>query len=138
MHEGAAIQGVVRTILERMQQAGGSCVTTVELMLGVSGHFTEEAARQHFAVLSAGTPVERAELTIAWLPAKFQCFTCLHRFESRTPAEQVTCPQCGDLALEIEHQDACYVSAIDVAFNGEEREMAFQASLNRRVPPDDG
>ena len=125
MHEVAAMQGMVRTVLEYMQQAGGARVTQVQLVLGASGHFTEEAARQHFASLTEGTPTEGAVLTIVWLPAQFQCFTCLHRFVSCEPAEQVTCPQCGDLALEIEHQDVCSVSAIDVSFDEEERGDGF-------------
>jgi hydrogenase nickel incorporation protein HypA/HybF len=122
MHEVAAMQGVVQTILAHMRQTGGSRITTVELMLGACGHFTEEVARQHFAVLTTGTPAEGAVLEMFWLPATFQCFSCLHRFECCERAEQVICPQCGDLALEIEHRDACYVSTIDVAIDGEERE----------------
>ena len=125
MHEVAAMQGAVQTIIEQMRAALGSRVTTVELMLGACGHFTEEAARQHFGVLTTGTPAEGAVLEIFWLPATFQCFSCLHRFESCEPAESLTCPQCGDLALAIEHYDACYVSAIDVACDGEERGEGF-------------
>jgi hydrogenase nickel incorporation protein HypA/HybF len=117
MHEVAAMQGAVQTILEQMQQAGGSRVTTVELILGASGHFTEEAARQHFAVLTMGTPAEGATLEIFWLPATFQCFSYLHRFESCAPAEGVTCPRCGDIALVTSHLDACYVKAIEVSFD---------------------
>ena len=117
MHEVAAMQGAVRTILEHMQQAGGSRITTVELMLGASGHFTEEAARQHFTVLTMGTPAEGAALEVFWLPATLQCFSCLHRFESCELAEQVTCPRCGDLALQIDHQDGCYVRAIEISFD---------------------
>lgn len=97
-----------------MEQAGGSRVTGVQLVLGASGHFMEEAARQHFAALTAGTPAEGALLDISWLPVTFQCFSCLHRFESCQPAEQATCPRCGDITLETGHQDACYVSAIEV------------------------
>jgi hydrogenase nickel insertion protein HypA len=118
MHEVAAMQGAVQTILEQMQQAGGSRVTTVELILGATGHFTEEAAHQHFAVLTKATPAEGASLEIFWLPATFQCFSCLHRFESCTPVEQVTCPRCGDIALETSRLDACYVKAIEVSFDG--------------------
>jgi len=125
MHEVAAMQGAVRTILEQMRAAGGSHVTAVELVLGACGHFTEEAARQHFAVLTAGTPAEGAVLEMFWLPATFQCFSCLHRFETCEPAEQVTCPGCRGLALEIEHQDVCSVRAIDVACDEEERGDGF-------------
>jgi hydrogenase nickel incorporation protein HypA/HybF len=117
MHEVAAMQGMVQTVLEYMQQAGGARVTHVQLVLGASGHFTEEAARQHFAVLTMGTPAEGAALEMCWVPATFQCFSCLHRFESCAPAEQVTCPRCGDLALEISHLDTCSVKAIEVSYD---------------------
>ena len=124
MHEVAAMQGVVSAILESMRQAGGSRITQVQLVLGASGHFTQEAARQHFEVLSAGTPAEGASLEISWLPASFQCFSCLHRFESSRSAEQVACPRCGNIALETGHQDTCYVSAIEVTFDESSSEVA--------------
>ena len=120
MHEVAAMQGMVRTVLECMRQAGSSRVTNVQLILEASGHFTAEAAHQHFEALTKGTPIEGASLTIQWLPAKFLCFSCLHRFESSEPATQVTCPVCGEVALEVEHKDVCYVSSIDVAFDDAE------------------
>jgi hydrogenase nickel insertion protein HypA len=117
MHELAAMRGMVKTALECMEQAGGKCVTNVQLVLGTSGHFTAEAVHSYFEILTAGTPIEGASLTILWQPEKFQCSSCLHRFESSEPAARVTCPQCGEIALEIEHSDICYVSAIDVAFD---------------------
>jgi Zn finger protein HypA/HybF involved in hydrogenase expression len=134
MHEVAAMRGMVRTVLECMQQAGASRVTNVQLVLGASGHFTADAAYQHFEALTKGTPIEDASLTIQWLPAKFLCFSCLHRFESCEPATQVTCPICGEVALEIEHKDVCYVSAIDVAFDdagdtGNTRSIAAEETL---------
>ena len=119
MHEVVAMQGMVPTVLECMRKAAGSRVTNVQLVLGASGHFTAEAAYHLFEKLTKGTPVEDASLTIQWLPAKFLCFSCMHRFESSEPATQVTCPVCGEVALEIEHSDVCYVSAIDVAFDDE-------------------
>lgn len=117
MHEVAAMQSMVRTALKCMRQAGGSRVTNVQLVLGASRHFTADAAYQLFEALTKGTPIADASLTIQWLPAKFLCVSCLHRFESSEPATQVTCPVCGEVALEIEHTDVCYVSAIDITFD---------------------
>jgi hydrogenase nickel insertion protein HypA len=117
MHEAAAMQSMVRTVLECMRQAGGSRVTNVQLILGASRHFTAEAAYQHFEALTKGTPIADASLTIQWLPAKFLCLSCRHRFESSEPATQVTCPVCGEVVLEIEHTDVCYISAIDITFD---------------------
>ncbi len=121
MHEVAAIQGVVRTTLECMRAAGASRVTHVQMVIGASGHFTADAVYQHFEVLTKDTPIEGASLSIQWLPATYQCFSCLHRFESGEPSEQVVCPRCGEIALEIEHRDVCQVSSIDVSFEGKER-----------------
>lgn len=117
MHEAAAMRSVVSKVLEVMQQARASRVTCIELVLGASGHFTAEAAQQLFDVFSAGAPIEGTALKILWLPATFQCFNCLHRFQSCETASYATCPVCEGVALEIEHQDICYVGAIDVSFD---------------------
>jgi hydrogenase nickel incorporation protein HypA/HybF len=112
MHEGAVMQEAVKSILASMENAGAVRVASVQLELGTSGHFTEEAVHQYFQILTLGTPIEGAALTLSWLPATYQCLSCQHRFEST--AETGICPQCGDIALEIAHQDACHVRAIDV------------------------
>ena len=119
MHEIAAMQGMVRTVLECMQKAQAPRVTSVQLAISVSGHFTREAVHQHFEAFTKGTPIEGASLCIQWLPATYQCFSCLHRFESSEPSDQVVCPRCGEGALAVEHLDICSVSSIDVAFNDE-------------------
>ncbi len=114
MHEVAAMRGVVTAVLARMREEHATEVTRVKLVLGASGHLAEDAARQHFAVLTEGTPAERAQLEIEWLPATYQCFDCVHRFTSTQPPDAVLCPECGGLALEIAHSDECYATDIDV------------------------
>ena len=107
-------EGVITSIVDTMRQAGGERVTCVHLSLGASGHLTEEAARQHFAMLATGTPVEQAELIISWVPAVYQCFSCGQRFEVIAVTEPVGCPRCDGIALEVAHQDLCYASEIEV------------------------
>jgi hydrogenase nickel incorporation protein HypA/HybF len=114
MHEGAVIQEVVATILTSAEQAGASHVTHVQLELGVSGHFTEEAVRQYFQALTRNTSIEGATLELSWLPATYQCLSCQRRFESASSTAM--CPHCGDVAWEITHQDACSIRSIDLAF----------------------
>jgi Zn finger protein HypA/HybF involved in hydrogenase expression len=114
MHEVAAIQGVISSIVEAMHQAGGERVTSVHLLLGASGHLSEETARQHFAMLAVGTPVEHAELAIDWAPANYQCFSCGQRFEVTEIVEPVSCPACDGIALEVAHQEVCYACEIEV------------------------
>jgi Zn finger protein HypA/HybF involved in hydrogenase expression len=91
-------------------------VTHVQLALGVCGHLTAEAAHQSFEMLIKGTPIEGSSLAIQWLPARYQCLICRHNFESGEPCEQVLCPQCGEVALEVVHQEICTLRSIDVSF----------------------
>ena len=117
MHEVTAIQGVMRAVLESLRKAGGKRVTNVQLILGASSHLSADAAYQLFEALAQGTPAENASLTIEWLPATYRCLSCRHPFESSEPSSQVTCPKCGEPALETAHRDICAVSAIDVIFD---------------------
>lgn len=117
MHEATAITGAVSTALESMRQAGASRVTNMELEVGVSGRCTEEAIRQYVVMLTAGTPAEGTSVRIAWLPATYQCLDCGHCFKCPHPAGEIMCPQCAGIVLEIDHQDICRLSAIDVVFD---------------------
>ncbi len=111
------MQSVVNTILASVEHVGATRVTNVQLELGVSGHFTEEAVQQYFQALTQHTPIEGATLKLSWLPATYQCLSCQHRFESTSST--VPCPLCGDVALEISHRDECSISAIDVVLPDE-------------------
>jgi hydrogenase nickel incorporation protein HypA/HybF len=128
MHELAATKGMLATALEHMREAGASSVTGLELTIGASGHLTEDAVRQHFELLARGTPAEGATLTFSWLPASYQCFTCLQCFTSAARPADITCPACSGVALEIEHQEVYYASAIEVAFASEEADTAMLAT----------
>ena len=134
MHEVAAMQAAVATMLETARQVGALRVTSANLVLGASGHFSEEAARQHFHILTKNTVAEEASLTISWLPTTFRCFSCLHNFESCDQADMATCPMCGESALSIAHQDVCAIDSIDVVFADElarqEEEYAIKGSLH--------
>lgn len=114
MHEVAMMQGAVTTVMEAMRRAGAKRVTRVALTLGASDHLTEAAARQYFELFTRETPIADAALEIDWLPATYQCFECLRRFTSLTPAEQVVCPDCGAVVLELAHTDVCFVRDIEV------------------------
>lgn len=128
MHELAATRGILATALEQMQAAGASRVIGLELTIGASGHLTEDAVRQHFALLAHGTPAEGAALTFVWLPATYQCFACLGRFTSAAPPAEIACPSCGGVALEVEHHEVYYVSTIEVAFASDEAAAALRGA----------
>ena len=112
MHEGAVMQEVVTTILTSVEQTRASRVTHVQLELGTSGHFTEEAVRHYFASLAQGTPLEGATLELVWQPATYQCLSCQQRFESTSSTAM--CPHCGDVGWEVAHQDSCSIRSLEL------------------------
>jgi Zn finger protein HypA/HybF involved in hydrogenase expression len=136
MHEVAAIQGVVNHALASMREAGASRVTNVEMSIGVSGHFTEDVVRQYFTLFTATTPAEGATLTIVWLPATYQCLSCLNTFQSLQPAVEALCPDCGDMALEIGHQDICVMNSIDVSYE-EDAPLGKEQQASEAVSKDE-
>ena len=115
MHERAVIEGAVSTALQRLSALGDPPVSAVDLVVGVSDHMTEDVLLQHFAICAAGTPLQQATIHIIWTPATYQCFDCLCQFSTAMPPEEVRCPECGGIALEIAHNDECYISALETA-----------------------
>lgn len=138
MHEAAALQGALNQALTQMRAAGGSRITRAVLVLGASGHLTEDMARQHFAVNAQGTPAEDALLEIEWLPASYSCFQCLHTFDSVQPPAEVTCPACGGVALEVDHTDVCYIREIEVEESHEASGFSMPAPVNIGDEPSRG
>jgi Zn finger protein HypA/HybF involved in hydrogenase expression len=130
MHEAAMMRGAVQEALGQMPAADGTRITRVVLVLGASGHFTEDVARQHFALNALATPAEDAVLEIEWLPATYSCFSCLHTFASVLPPEAVTCPACGGVALETGHADVCYIREIEVEGSSLASEFTVPAPLH--------
>jgi len=122
MAEVTAMQVAVALALARLSQLDQPQVVSVELAVGVSGHISEAALRQEFALYAAGTPLQHAELHIVWAPTRYQCFDCLCQFTSSAAPEDARCPECGGIALEIDHDESCYVQSLNLAEQGHARE----------------
>jgi Zn finger protein HypA/HybF involved in hydrogenase expression len=129
MRDIVAMQDMVQTILDTMQRAGGYRVINVQLVVGASRHLSAEVVYQYFEKLTVDTPIEKASLTILWLPVKFQCVACQHRFERSESIAQTICPNCGSIELAMEQQDVCYVSAIDVDYD----DVSWQFAATREA-----
>jgi hydrogenase nickel insertion protein HypA len=107
MHEYTLMQGIIKAILERLEEERTSApVKSVVLKLGVLDIHSEAAAQQAFEVLSKGTPLEQARLTVEVKPVMLDCPKC-HRVEPYPVDEHthvhellplVVCPNCEALA----------------------------------------
>ncbi len=107
MHEYTLMQGIIKSILERLEEEKSSGrVKEVVLKLGILDIHSEAAARQAFEILSKDTPLEQARLTVEVKPVMLDCPQCRsvvpYPVDEHTHAHDllpiVTCPTCDGLA----------------------------------------
>ncbi len=107
MHEYGLMQEVVALLLQRLQE--GVCPETanleVVLTLGGFAVHSTAATRQAFEVLTKGTPLETAKLTLTVEPVTLHCAGCgLHeslpenQVDPHDPLPLAECPRCGQVA----------------------------------------
>ena len=107
MHEYTLMQGIIKAILERLEEEQATAqVEEVVLKLGILDIHSEAAAQQAFEILSKGTSLENAKLTVEVKPVMIDCPKCrsvapygvgehVHAHELLPVA---TCPVCQGLA----------------------------------------
>ena len=107
MHEYTLMQGIIKAIVERLEEEQASApVLEVVLKLGVLDIHSEAAAQQAFEILSKGTLLENARLTVEVKPVMLDCPKCRsvapYPVDEHTHAHEllpvVTCPVCQGLA----------------------------------------
>ena len=89
--------------LEHAAKAGAKKITAINLMIGEMSGIMD---------VSKDTPAEGASLKFERVPACFRCHECQTTF---SPTDrQWTCPQCGELRVEIVAGREFYVDSIEV------------------------
>ena len=115
MHELAVCHGILEVALEALKGLGDPPpdVTTIQIEIGRLTGIVPESLRFHFALLAAGTPLDRAWLDIETIPIRARCADCQARFEIEVPA--FSCPECGSGFLELTSGRQLRVVSLDTA-----------------------
>jgi hydrogenase nickel insertion protein HypA len=96
MHEFGVVQELVERILEQTHGTKASRVTEIRLRRGST--FKEEPLRQAFTMLSQGTPLEGAVLTVEEYRVEVRCSRC-GRIRGIAADDLIghlfICPDCG-------------------------------------------
>jgi len=117
MHEGPLVRGLIDTAVRAVEEHGAASATGVTIVIGDLTGIDDESVKTHFEVMSEGTPVARAAVTIARAPATAACWDCAHSFEA-TSADERACPVCGSGKVRVAPGPQPYVSAVDT-YEGE-------------------
>ncbi len=112
MHEGPLVRGLIDTAVQAVEQAGGGVVTGVTIVVGDLTGIDDESVRTHFEVMSEGTPVFGAAVTIKRAPAVAACWDCAGSFEA-TSTDVRECPVCGSVRVRVAPGPQPFVLAVD-------------------------
>jgi len=112
MHEFGIAQGLLETVLARVDEKDVSHIEWIKLEIGILSGVEDEALRFAFSVLSEGTLADHAELKIDKIPLKCFCASCRKDFECRPFAYR--CPDCGTASNNIKTGKELNLVAMEV------------------------
>lgn len=86
-------------------------VKAVFLGLGEIAELDPQQVRHHWAILSEGTPLERAQLHIRLIRAEAQCMACFKKYHPVNGG--IHCPNCGSFGAKILSGEEFHVEHIE-------------------------
>lgn len=114
MHEYGLTQNILSIALEYASKNGASQIKTIRVKAGQMMAIVEESMQFHFEYLKKGTIAENAELIIETVPIKVKCPKC-GKTSVVDEFSFFTCPNCGQLGVELISGKEFYVESLDVA-----------------------
>lgn len=108
MHEMSIAQSLIDIIQEEMDRHQATSLKSVRLNIGQLSAVVPESLSFCFEVITAGTPLEGAELIMDMVPLMGSCRACKETFEIEDYA--FSCPKCGSPEIDtISGQDLSIV-----------------------------
>jgi hydrogenase nickel incorporation protein HypA/HybF len=112
MHELSITQSILSLTLEQAKKVNANKITKINLTIGELTGIVEECVRFYFELLSKDTIAAEATLSFDKPPTTLRCRQCATTFSPEDLAW--TCPNCGELKIEIISGRECQVNSIEV------------------------
>ena len=109
MHELSIAEALVTIACEN---ARGRRVALVEVKVGHLRQVVPDALTFAFELVSAGTPIEGAELRLDEVPARLACRSC--GCETQPDSFPLACGRCGGVDVEVKAGEELLVEALEV------------------------
>jgi len=119
MHEIGITREMFDLVLKEAEKAGARKVDKIDLVIGEMTGAVGESVRFYFDLLSKGTIVEGAEVSIRMVSPMVMCQNCnkTSKLERKT---YWTCPYCEDNRMEIIAGGELMVKSIGVEIDGDQ------------------
>ena len=113
MHELPVTQAILDTALNAAQQAGGSRIVAIDLVIGELSGIVDDSVQFYFDILGQGTAAEGAALRFQRRPAQAVCLACGHGYDA-TPPLAPFCPTCGSPSVQVTGGRELFVESIEI------------------------
>jgi hydrogenase nickel incorporation protein HypA/HybF len=116
MHELSVTESILEIALRHGRDAGAATVTDLFLVIGGLSTIVDESVQFYWDIVSEGTPAAGSKLHFRRVPGRLGCRSCGHVY---SPRDDLPCPACGGLEIDILAGEEFYLEAIEVAGTGE-------------------
>jgi len=111
MHELGLTESILRIAVDEAERARATAVRALHLILSSASHIDPDTVRQHFALISRGTPAEGAELSFEIREVTETCRICGRHFVVH---HDEGCPHCGTPALAVDPEEELRLDSVDL------------------------
>lgn len=116
MHELSVTESILEIALRHGREAGAATVTDLFLVIGELSTIVDESVQFYWDIISEGTPAAGSTLHFRRIPGRLGCRACGHTY---SPREDLPCPMCGSIEIDIQAGEEFYLEAIEIAGIGE-------------------
>lgn len=115
MHELSVTESILEIALRHGREAGAEAVTDLYLVIGELSAIVDDSVQFYWNIVSEGTTASGSTLHFRRIPGKLGCRACGHTY---SPREDLPCPACGSIEIDILAGEEFYLEAIEIAHAG--------------------
>ncbi len=111
MHECSVVESLIGLVAKRAGEAGAGRVLAVSVVAGELTGYTVESLRHYFEILTRGTQLEGAALSVRCVKPTMRCVSCGKVFER--VRFSFDCPDCGMEGVPSGNGSEFYIDTIE-------------------------
>jgi hydrogenase nickel incorporation protein HypA/HybF len=112
MHELSITENILEIALRHGEQADAKKITDLYLVIGQLSSIIDDSVQFYWDIIAAGTKAEGAQLHFNRIQTRLRCTSCKHEYFPAS--EDLACPICSNIRVDIISGDEFYFDAIDV------------------------
>ena len=111
MHELSVTENILNIALQHAEKAQAKKITNVYLVIGDLSSIVDDSVQFYWDFITEGTIAAEATLHFRRIATEMSCVDCGHHYH---PQNDLGCPLCQSIKVEIIAGEEFYLDAIDI------------------------